>query len=140
MSLVGFAADLDAVELLGTSLLFQASRSMRAEGSRRTSAGVSRTRSFRQSFLIAYALRIGERLREASTETESRVDAECGGALLPVLAARDDEVTDHAERLFPHLVSRSMQVFNADGYGAGRAAADQAQIEIRDGVSSAARE
>lgn len=55
-------SDLDAVELLFTSLLVQATTAMLAAGSRQDAHGRSRTRSFRQSFLAAYAQRIGERL------------------------------------------------------------------------------
>jgi len=134
VSLVGFAADLDTVELLSTSLMFQASRAMRAEGTRKYRDGGSRTRSFRQSFLAAYALRIGERLSEATDETSSRIDAEHGGALLPVLAARTDEVHDYAEEVFPDRIPRSVSIPDQEGYGAGRAAADQADIKMRTGI------
>ena len=60
--MIGFSADLDAVELLFTSLLVQASAALQRAGGKRDAAGRSRTRSFRQSFLVAYAVRIGERL------------------------------------------------------------------------------
>lgn len=137
VTLVGFAADLDTVELLSTSLLLQASRLMRSSGRHRTRWGTSNTRSFRQSFLVAYADRIGERLREAATGTESRADAEHHGTLLPVLVARGDEVADFTAKLFPGLVSRSLTASNAAGWAAGRAAADLALFDIRDSVERA---
>lgn len=135
ITVIGFAADLDTVALLSTSLLFQASRAMRTEGTRRYRDGGSRTRSFRQSFLLAYAMRIGERLREASSETESRIDVEHNGKLLPVLASRDDDVADYTEQIFPSVVARSVHGSDLEGYGAGRSAADKAHIEIRDAIA-----
>ena len=57
-TVIGFPSDLDAVELLFTSLLVQANTAMLREGTKRDAYGRSRTRAFRQSFLVAYALRI----------------------------------------------------------------------------------
>lgn len=130
VTLVGHDRDLDTVELLGTSLLVQATRAMTAAGSQ-IRYGVSRTRSYRQSFLLAYAARIRERLREAAAHTEADVDAERGGTLLPVLAARDDAVDAETGRLFPDLVSRNVTISDAAGWYAGRAAADLAQLDTR---------
>src|SRR5437879_5887944 len=81
---IGFGPDLGVIELLFTSLLVQATRAMttaprRADG---------RTRSFRQSFLVGYAGRIGERLREATSAATRDAADEHGDALLPVLADR----------------------------------------------------
>ena len=50
-AVIGFPADLDAVELLFTSLLVQANTAMLREGAKRDACGRSRTRAFRQSFL-----------------------------------------------------------------------------------------
>lgn len=57
-TIVGFDADLDGVELLYTSLLVQATAAMHRAGSRQHLDGASRTKAFRQSFLVAYAARI----------------------------------------------------------------------------------
>ena len=67
--------------------------------------GRSRTRSFRQSFLLSYADRIRERLTETtSTQTAARRRPRPGGArLLPVLAARHEEVDQAVTGLFPHV-------------------------------------
>lgn len=51
-ALVGDPQDLDDVELLATSLLVQADAAMLRHGRQATGAGTSRTRAFRQSFLI----------------------------------------------------------------------------------------
>jgi hypothetical protein len=64
MTIVGDESDLRVVELLATSLLLQGSRAMLSIGSQTSLSGVSRTRSYRQTFLVAYASRIGERLEK----------------------------------------------------------------------------
>jgi hypothetical protein len=62
---------------------------LRRAGAKRDRHGRSRTRAFRQSFLVAYAIRIGERLEGVTDDAERRAVAEAPGrSLLPVLAAR----------------------------------------------------
>ena len=143
VTVLGFAADVDAVELLFTSLLVQATAAMMQAGSRRDAHGRSTTRSFRQSFLTAFAQRIGERLATATkqaTEQASRDLAGQPGAdrLLPILASRDGAVGAMAEELFPDLVGRAVAVTNRDGWASGRAAADQAHLAARHAVNAEA--
>lgn len=127
---VGFGPDLEVVELLHTSLLVQASSAMLAAGSQVDARGRSRTRSFRRSFLLAYAWRIGTRLEEASAATASEADAERGGGLLPVLRRREEEVEAAMNDAFPDLRNRrTAAVTNAAGWGAGIAAADRADLD-----------
>ena len=114
VTLLGYAVDLEAVDTLFTSLLLQATQAMNAEGKRVTLGGSSRTRSFRASFLASYAIRIGERLLEATaTETESAATdyrRSTGTELVPVLAARTAEVEDYAATLFPSLIEKPVSV------------------------------
>jgi hypothetical protein len=150
-TVVGYEPDLDAVELLYTSLLVQATAAMNRAGARRDGAGRSRTRTFRQSFLVAYASRIGERLTEA---TDSAVrDATAGrptnGAaagqpdspadprLLPVLAARADAVTEATERMFPDLTLHALRSNDREGWAHGTAAADRAVLHDQASVTTA---
>ncbi|MGW6010737.1 DUF2786 domain-containing protein [Streptomyces sp. NPDC055210] len=124
-TVVGFEPDLEAVELLYTSLLVQATAAMTKAEAAQRAGGRKRTKSFRQSFLAAYAHRIGDRLADAA---EGQVTA-TAGELLPVLAARDVAVTDEAERMFPDTVTTRMRGINdAAGWQEGAAAADQAQV------------
>ncbi|WP_377270820.1 DUF2786 domain-containing protein [Peterkaempfera sp. SMS 1(5)a] len=140
-TVVGFDADLDAVELLYTSLLVQATTAMNRAGSRRHAGGASRTRAFRQSFLIAYAARIAERLSAATRQAAS--DAAAGvrlreddperteravpdARLLPALAARELAVDSATEAMFPRLTSQRVRISDAEGWTEGRAAADRA--------------
>ncbi|MGW5201768.1 DUF2786 domain-containing protein [Streptomyces spiralis] len=124
-TVVGFEGDLEAVELLHTSLLVQATTAMtRAEAAQRA-AGRKRTKTFRQSFLAAYAHRIGTRL-EAAARTQVSED------LLPVLATRDVAVTDRLERMFPETTTTRLRgVSDAAGWTEGAQAADRAQVEPR---------
>ena len=80
VTVIGFPADLDAIELLFTSLLVQANSAMLRAGAKRDAHGRSRTRAFRQSFLVSYAIRIGERLSEASGQAEQQAAAEQAAA------------------------------------------------------------
>ncbi|NVI86339.1 DUF2786 domain-containing protein, partial [Actinomadura sp. BRA 177] len=140
-TVLGFPADLTAVEMLYTSLLVQATSAMVHAGPRRDGRGRSRTRSFRHAFLNAYAARIGERLREAAGEAADRAAADAGGKdLLPVLAARDRAVEQAVDTMFPNLAKgRAGSVSNYEGWVAGRAAADLASLNGRSEVTGAFR-
>jgi hypothetical protein len=144
VTVIGFPADLDVVELLFTSLLVQANTAMLRTGGKRDGAGRSRTRAFRQSFLLAYAIRIGERLSEAADHAEREAVAEqravdgvaAGGSagkgadLVPFLAARHRAVDDAVDEMFGSTLtrSRSVRATDADGWNSGRAAADLATL------------
>ena len=127
---IGFPADLDAVELLFTSLLVQATTAMMHAGSRTDGSGRSRTRSFRQSFLTAYASRIGHRLAEtAGTQTTKAAAEPAGRNLLPVLAARSEAVDEAVAAMFPAMTNHVMgSVTNGDGWFSGLSAADRAAL------------
>jgi hypothetical protein len=144
-TVVGFESDLDSVELLYTSLLVQATAAMNAAGSRRDRHGRSRTRAFRQSFLVAYANRIRQRLTEA---TEAAVQEAATGVhadgldtpadprLLPVLAARSDAVDDAIEQMFPGQVTHALHGTDDEGWAHGTAAADRAELRARTQVAT----
>ncbi|MFI6153367.1 DUF2786 domain-containing protein [Kitasatospora sp. NPDC051170] len=141
-TVIGFDGDLDGVELLYTSLLVQATHALNKAGSRKD----SRSKAFRQSFLVAYAARIRERLT-AATERATRAAAagrhlrEDGTEeqllpderLLPALAARSEAVDEQVDRMFPKLVSQRVRVSDGGGWAAGRAAADRAALHGRAG-------
>jgi hypothetical protein len=123
VTVVGDENDLDSVALLTTSLLVQATRAMISSGQDNTG---SRSRSFRQSFLVSYATRIGERLETAAETTLA--ESPDPARLLPVLASRELQVESAFTALFPDVVSKSVSVSSHEGWGAGRAAADRAQL------------
>ena len=147
VTVIGFPADLDAVELLFTSLLVQANTAMLRAGGKQDAYGRSRTRAFRTSFLVSYAIRIGERLSAAAGQAEAEAVAERasapdgasgvgagsvgGGAdLVPFLAARHQAVDDAVDEMFGTTLTRSRAVraTDAEGWTSGRAAADLASL------------
>jgi hypothetical protein len=149
VTVIGFPADLDAVELLFTSLLVQANTAMLRTGGKRDGAGRSRTRAFRQSFLLANAVRIGVRLSEAADHAEQQAVAEQravtgatddgpvdgaaarkGADLVPFLAARHRAVDEAVDEMFGASLtrSRSVRATDAEGWISGRAAADLASL------------
>ena len=129
---VGAAHDIEAVELVVTSLLVQADAAM-LRHSRQTS-GRARTRSFRQSFLLAYAARIGERLRAA---TRDAVDARDDGRLLPALLDHDAKVEAAFDAMVPHRAAAGPAATSADGWAAGTVAADLARLDANAKLTSA---
>ena len=123
---VGDEADLEAVELLVTSLLLQADTAMFVHGRRGSG---SRSKSFRQSFLMAYATRIGERLRQVE---EDAVASTSGAAL--VLRDHESRIAEAFHALVPTGRARSVNVTDEAGWVAGHTAADLAVLDVRESV------
>ncbi|MEV4944171.1 DUF2786 domain-containing protein [Streptomyces sp. NPDC053755] len=123
-TVVGFETDLEPVELLYTSLLVQGTSAMtRAEAEQRA-GGRKRTKSFRQSFLLAYANRLGARL----ASTSRRVAAE-EPTLLPVLASREVAVASRTDEMFPRTrTTRVRAMWDEAGWTHGTTAADRAGL------------
>jgi hypothetical protein len=156
VTVIGFPADIDAVELLFTSLLVQANTAMLRAGAKQDAYGRSRTRAFRTSFLVSYAIRIGERLAAAADSAEADAVAEHlaaagpatratgGGAannggtdLVPFLAARHRAVDDAVDEMFGDGLTktRTVRATDAEGWTSGRAAADLASLRSREEVN-----
>ncbi|MFD8984030.1 DUF2786 domain-containing protein [Streptomyces sp. NPDC059564] len=123
-TVVGFESDLEAVELLHTSLLVQGTAAMtRAEAAQRA-GGRKRTKTFRQSFLLAYASRLGRRLAETAEHTATEAPDN-----LPALVARDVAVTSRAEEMFPRTTTTRLRgATDHAGWEDGTAAADAAHV------------
>jgi hypothetical protein len=145
VTVIGFPADLDVTELLFTSLLVQADAAMlrtggKPAGGQPTSS--ARSKAFRQSFLLSYAVRIGERLSAAAGQAEREAieqagpdggTARSGAELVPFLAARHRAVDDAVQDMFGSGLTRgrSVRATDADGWDSGRAAADLARLQNR---------
>ncbi|MGW4533705.1 DUF2786 domain-containing protein [Nocardia sp. NPDC004340] len=127
VTIVGDEADLEAIELLTTSLLVQATRAMIASGNQETRGDEARSRMFRKSFLVAYAARIGERLAAATAATIA--ESPEPERLLPVLASHQVAVDRAFDTLFPQARNRGITIRSAEGWEAGRAAADRARLD-----------
>ncbi len=118
----GFDADIDGVELLYTSLLVQANRAMARD---EPVKGKARIKAFRRSFLVAYAVRIGQRLSSATRHEIAQQTAD----LLPVLRDRDLQVREAMRKSFPRTVrTRGSRIDSLEGWESGRAAADEAEL------------
>lgn len=129
-NLVGLPADLEAVELLFTSLLLQVGQALGA--AERAAGRGSGSRAFRRAFLLGYAGRIGERLTGARERATRATAAERSMDLRPVLRSRQDAVDDAFTELFPRVRStRSRASLDAGGWWAGRTAAESADVGSR---------
>lgn len=124
-TVLGYPDQLDAVAVLYTSLLTQATGSMLAAGRDRAE---HRTRRFRNSFLLAFAHRIGNRLREAATAATTEAVAGHEASLLPVLAQRDAAVESAADAVFGNVRSRASTASDPEGWRAGTSAADRVDL------------
>ena len=130
-TVVGFETDLEAVELLHTSLLVQGTAAMTKAEAAQRAGGRKRTKTFRQTFLLAYAHRMGVRLAEAGDHAVAEA-AEPRNSLLPALAARDVAVTDHAEHMFPETTATRIRgATDPEGWTHGTTAADRAHVRAR---------
>ena len=128
VTVLGFPADLRAVEVLYTSLLVQVTKAMLREGSRPTTGGGNRTVAFRRSFQQAFAVRIGERLAGVS-EATIRDGAARDDRLLPVLVGREQAVKLFADELFPDVTyQRANGGYDREGWSLGTHAADLAPL------------
>ncbi|QSE79170.1 DUF2786 domain-containing protein [Rhodococcus koreensis] len=124
VSMVGMPVDLDLSEMLFTSLLVQASHALSEAGGDR----VKRSPSFRRSFLLAFATRIGERLTIAREQAGRDASSQYGKELVPIMAERSEAVGSVFEEQFPSVVTTSHSITNEHGWQAGRVAAELADL------------
>jgi hypothetical protein len=94
----------------------------------RSAGAQARERSFRQSFLVAFAGRIGERLREAAALAVDDARSRHGDEVLPVLANSEAAAESARSEAFPRLRTQRISTSNYQGWVAGQAAADRARL------------
>ncbi len=128
-TVVGFASDLAAVEMLFTSLLVQAQTAMASAARSAPPGSRTRSRGFRSAFLQSYASRIGQRLQEVNDAVVAESTAEHGRSILPVLASRGAVIDGTVDDLFGSLTTHRLRGgTDAAGWASGRFAADNAQL------------
>lgn len=129
--LVGHSSDIASVETMFTALSLHATRTMLAAAI----PPYDTARRFRHAFLLAFAGRIGERLRQAAAAAEVEADADVqrtqGGSVALVLASRDTAVDRAMREQFPHLGTFRASASSAAGLSSGRDAADRAPLGQR---------
>lgn len=120
----GFEAELDAVDTLFASLLVQASSAVRRHGTKVDAFGRRRTKSFRRSFLLSFAVRIGERLETTVAAAVDDARTEVGVELVPVLADREARARAAADEAFPETRRLAPVATDGEGWYSGRVFAD----------------
>ncbi len=121
----GVPADLTAVEMLYTSLLTQATSAMLSAGSIGDGRGRNRTKSFRRSFLLGFAQRVGQRL---AATAEAAVDLDRSKTLVPALRARSVAVEQAIHESFDSVRTRRVSHSSGVGFGAGDRAGATADL------------
>lgn len=121
----GFAEDLDVIEVMYGSLHAQAAAQM-ASTRRSTPAATQR---FRRSFLFGFADRIGQLLEETRRAVERDVPSSRRESVALALRQRDQRVAEYAAGQFGRTrVARRPAAAGVAGWGAGAAAAEQADV------------
>lgn len=127
-TVVGMRHDVRATVLLATSLQLQVTRAVARVRPDDADGWASSVKTYRRSFLFAFAARIGERLRESTASAQAHVDSD---RLLPVLVDRQAAVDRAVAEAFPRTTTlRSTATLDPSGWAAGRAAADLAELGV----------
>lgn len=134
----GTEADIDATEAIWTSLLMQQAHAMApAEAEWKVTNDTRHhwykesAKSFRQSFMLAYASRIAQRLAEAKTESVADYERETGTSTALVLRNKAQLVQDTFSDAHPNTRKSTARSSSASGASAGRAAANNANLGQR---------
>ncbi len=128
-TIIGFAADVAACEMLFTSLLLQAQHALARAADGASAGGRTRRKSYRSAFLFAYAHRIGDRLEEINQVAVQEAVAERGEAFLPVLRSRSERVDSYVDELFGELrTARRRGGYDPAGWVGGEQAANAAKL------------
>jgi len=76
-------------------------------------------------------MQIGERLQRSSVQANKEASRTYGAALVPLLRERSEAVEEVFAELFPDTVVRQSRPVDRQGWYAGRAAADRADLGAR---------
>lgn len=145
--LIGYETDVALTEMLYTSLLVQATSALSSSDVKALKPGYEHGTAFNRSFLLSFAERIGERLRE-STDTAmatpyvpgAKTDEPVRSVAL-VLANRKADVEEDVLRRYGRLRSARPTTGGSSWVGgeAGRSAASQADLGTNRRVASSSR-
>jgi hypothetical protein len=126
-TVIGYPSDLEAVELLFTSLLVQAQHALGQASAGAPPGSRPRSSGFRSAFLLGFSGRIGERLAEVNRLAFADEQA---GTFLPVLRSQEERIdefltTDLGGRF---TQSRVRGGYDVGGYQRGVLAGDAAHL------------
>lgn len=113
--LVGFLDDIAYVKDMFASLERQCLYYMHNSPKAHLTGNSAETASFRRSFIIAYALRIGEILRQAEEESSPDLTK----AQEKAVAIAESSVNRIFRTIFPHVSTHRVQPHNASGFNEG---------------------
>lgn len=134
--LVGYQNDLDNVSVLLTSLLIQSANALSYSVKFEKPAG-EHGKTYSNSFLHAYASRIGNRLKEANKHAVEEYEQETSQSTALVLRDRGELVKEAYTTYFPNTRTKVLQnAWSQSGASAGRSAADRASIHKSMGNST----
>lgn len=128
--LFGFPSDLTNVETLYSSLSIQAVRAMLAA----PVPAHDTPRRFRHAFLLAYASRVGQRLREAADAARYRTEPDSAHQhtdVALVLSRRDRQVDEALRDAYPRTRRARSTASSGAGWSSGRSAAERAGLGNR---------
>jgi hypothetical protein len=135
VTVFGFAADRERVELLYTSLLLQACTELAAQRPPRPGESLA---AYRRSWLHGFAVQVHRRLVDAEQAAAADIGATPAGdgagrlaELSVVLADRADRVERGFVAAFPSLDRARARSLSGSGFGAGAAAGDRADLGHR---------
>ncbi|WP_161606255.1 DUF2786 domain-containing protein [Microlunatus speluncae] len=126
-TVIGYPADLEAVDLLFTSLLVQAQQALAQTAAGSAPGSRSRSVSFRSAFLQGFAGRIGERLAEVNRLSYADQEA---GTFLPVLRSQEERIGEFIDaELGGRTIRSSVRGgYDPTGYQHGVLAGDAAEF------------
>lgn len=140
--LVGYQTDVALTEMLYTSLLVQATRSMHSAKALELKPSWEHTTVFRRAFLLSFAKQIGLRLEESGRRARDGAESFSGRSVALVLADRMDDVEEDVFQRYGAIIPSRPIAASASHAGtwAGISAADKADISSDRKVNSNKRE
>ncbi|MFF0770915.1 DUF2786 domain-containing protein [Nonomuraea wenchangensis] len=120
----GYQSDLDAVQMLYGSLALQMTKEVKAV------TATKRVATARKSFLLGFASRVGEKLREANQAATAEIPtSSTGSSTALVLRDRQAAVDAYFNKQAPNTrANRGPTIGDPHAYLAGREAGDRADI------------
>lgn len=124
---VAYQHDADAAIRLYNSLELQALAAL--PNALKSKPSYEHGKTFTNSFLNAYATRIGYRLKDLNKSIVEEMDSEYNGTLLPALVDKRTNVEKAHNAYWPKTQKKSVSVRHSEaGASQGRAAADRADV------------